>query len=382
MLIKPVSGSCDLRCRYCFYQNNSGVMPLETLEALTQKALAFADGSCAFLFQGGEPTLAGLPFFETLLAYQKRHNTKHVAISNAIQTNGTRIDRAWAAFLAENDFLVGLSLDGPEALHDQNRRGVDGEGSFRRVMQAAQLLQQAGARLNILCVVSRANAARGGQVYRFFKENGFRHLQFIPCLDPLGARRGSFAWSLTPRSYLAFLKATFDLWYQDRKAGDAPGIRYFDNLLGMVMGQPPEACGMSGVCGCQFVVEADGGVYPCDFYVSDEWKIGNIEEHGFEEMRFSPVCVRFIGESLRLHPDCRACEWGSLCRGGCKRDRGGKPPDGKSAGKNYFCESYRAFFRYALPRLRELAPANRGVAPANRISIPATAPLSPAARPS
>jgi len=349
MLIKPVSGSCELRCRYCFYQDKkSGVMPLETLETLTKKALAFADGSCAFLFQGGEPTLAGLPFYEALIAYQQRYNTKRVAVSNAIQTNGTRIDRVWAAFLAENDFLVGLSLDGPKALHDQNRRGPDGEGSFRRAMQAARLLQQAQAKLNILCVVSRANAARGAQVYRFFQENGFRHLQFIPCLDPLGARRGSLPWSLTPRGYLAFLKATFDLWYQDRMRGEAVSVRYFDNLLGMVLGQPPEACGMSGICGCQFVIEADGSVYPCDFYVSGAWELGNIARHGFAEMRFSPACERFIGESLRLHPDCGDCEWFPLCRGGCKRDR-------EPQGKNYFCESYRAFFGYAVPRLRELA---------------------------
>jgi len=352
MLIKPVSGHCDLRCRYCFYQEKSGgPMSLETLETIVRKALAFADGSCAFLFQGGEPTLAGQPFYEALIACQKRYNTKRVAISNSIQTNGMRIDQKWAEFLAEHDFLVGLSLDGPEAPHDQTRCG-----SFGRAMQAASLLRQAGARFNILCVVSRANAAQGKQVYRFFKENGFRHLQFIPCLDPMDVRRGSLPWSLTPKSYLAFLKTTFDLWHRDCMDGSAPSIRYFDNLLGMVMGRPPEACGMSGVCGCQFVTEADGSVYPCDFYVSDERNIGNILDHGFEDMRFSSACERFIEDSLRLHQDCRHCQWLSFCRGGCRRDR--EPPGGKNAGKNYFCETYRAFFAYALPRLRQLAENN------------------------
>jgi len=347
MLIKPVSGSCDLRCRYCFYQEqNRGKMTAELLEAITQKALDFADGSCAFLFQGGEPTLAELPFYEALVAHQKQYNAKGVAITNAIQTNGMHIDQAWAQFLANHNFLVGLSLDGPKEIHDQNR-----EGSFERVMQSAQLLQEAGVRLNVLCVVNRSNAMRGAQVYRFFKAHGFTHLQFIPCLDPQDTRHGSLPWSLTPKSYLAFLKATFDLWHCDCKADRAPSIRYFDNLLAMAAGHAPEACGMNGVCGCQFVTEADGSVYPCDFYVSDEWRLGNILEHSFEELRFSPTCERFIEESRQLHPNCRACKWFALCRGGCKRDR--------VAGKNYFCGASQAFFAYAWPRLRELVLLTR-----------------------
>jgi len=348
MLVKPVSGCCGLRCRYCFYQGHSkGAMTLDTLETLVEKALSFADGSCAFLFQGGEPTLAGLPFYEALINNQKRYNAKRVKIFNAMQANGMHIDRAWAGFFAKNDFLVGLSLDGPEELHNQNRRNAKGEGSFARVMQSSDMLKQAGAQFNILCVVNKTNAAQGRQLYRFYQDNGFKHLQFITCLDPPGARRGSLPWSLTPKDYLAFLKPVFGLWYRDCLNGDAPGIRYFDNLLGIVLGRPPEACGMTGICGCQFVTEADGSVYPCDFYVSDEWKIGSILEHSFEEMRFSPSCMRFIEESLQLHKQCKACRWFALCGGGCKRDR--------VAGKNYYCECYQSFFEYALPRLRELA---------------------------
>ncbi|MCL2194378.1 MAG: anaerobic sulfatase maturase [Oscillospiraceae bacterium] len=344
MLIKPVSGHCDLRCRYCFYQEkNSGIMTTTTLETIVKKTLAFADGSCTFLFQGGEPTLAGLPFFEQLVAYQNQHNTKRVVISNAMQTNGMHIDARWASFLAEHDFLVGLSLDGPQALHDKNR-----DGSFHRVMQTVQLFQQARVQFNILCVVSRANAAQGKQIYRFFKENRLHHLQFIPCLDPLHARRASQPWSLTPQGYLQFMKTIFDLWAHDMHTGNAPNIRYFDNLLRMVTGHEPEACGMSGVCGCQFVTEADGSVYPCDFYVDDEWKIGNILEHDFAQMRFSPTCTRFIAQSLQRHAQCASCRWFALCRGGCKRDR-------DTLGKNVYCESHQAFFAHALPQLQGLS---------------------------
>jgi len=343
MLIKPVSGSCDLRCRYCFYQQKgSDFMSPSTLETLVKKALVFADDSCTFLFQGGEPTLAGLPFYEKLVELQQIYNTKRVAISNAMQTNGMHIDAQWAAFLAKHNFLVGLSLDGPQVLHDQNR-----PNSFHRVMHSAQLLQQAAVQFNILCVVSRTNVMRGKQVYRFFKEQGFAHLQFIPCLDPIDVRRGSLPWSLSPKSYLAFLKATFDLWLHDAKAGVAPSIRYFDNLLCMVRGQPPEACGMGGICGCQFVTEVDGSVYPCDFYVDEQWKLGNLLEDGFADMRFSSACTHFIEESMQLHADCKTCTWLSFCRGGCKRDRFAND-------KNYFCETYQAFFAYALPQLRLL----------------------------
>jgi len=348
MLIKPVSGSCDLRCRYCFYQEKgSDFMPLATLETIVKKALAFADDSCTFLFQGGEPTLAGLPFYEALIAYQRKYNTKRVAIFNAMQTNGMHIDEQWVRFFAKHDFLLGLSLDGPQALHDQNR-----PQSFARVMQTAQLLKQANAQFNILCVVSRANAAQGKQVYQFFKENEFKHLQFIPCLDPVGVRRGSLPWSLTPKGYLAFLTATFDLWLRDVKVGEAPSIRYFDNLLGMVAGQQPEACGMRGICGCQFVIEADGSVFPCDFYVDDAWKLGNFMNDGFADMRFSSICTRFIAQSLQLPASCKACTWHSLCRGGCMRDR-------CADGKNYFCETYQAFLAHAIPRLTQLIKEHR-----------------------
>ena len=345
MLIKPVSGACGLRCRYCFYQEkHAGAMSLETLEALVKKALGFAGGSCTFMFQGGEPTLAGLPFFEKLVQYQKMYNTNRVSILNGLQTNGQHINGAWADFLAKNDFLAGLSLDGPRELHDKNR----GKGSFDRAMQSARLFQQAGVQFNILCVVTKDTAKQGAQVYRFFRGKGFRYLQFIPCLDPIGMRRGGQPWSLTPQGYLAFLKATFDLWYRDMKNGDIVSVRWFDNLLAMVMGRPPEACGMSGACSCQFVTEADGSVYPCDFYVDDAWMLGRILEDSFEEMRFSPNCVRFIEESLAPHPGCKACRWFPLCRGGCKRDR-------LNDNRNYYCLAYRGFFAYAMPGLRELA---------------------------
>jgi len=322
-------------------------MPLEMLKVLVKKALSFADSSCTFMFQGGEPTLAGLPFFEKLIEYQSKYNTKSVTITNSIQTNGIMIDKNWADFFARKDFLIGLSLDGTKEIHNQNRIFADESGTFSCVLKTAELFNRTGVQYNILCVVTKNVARCARQVYNFFKSKGFRYLQFIPCLDPLEEERGSNAYSLTSQDYLHFLKTTFDLWYEDIKRKDAVSIRYFDNFLAMAMGQPPEACGMSGICGCQFVTEADGSVYPCDFYVGSEWKIGHILEDSFEDMRFSEVCEQFIEESRHLHPGCKACKWLPLCRGGCKRDR-------TASGKNYYCDSYKAFLEYSLPRLQGL----------------------------
>ncbi|MCL2022923.1 MAG: anaerobic sulfatase maturase [Oscillospiraceae bacterium] len=342
MLIKPVSGSCDLRCAYCFYRDkNHGVMSCSTLEIIVKKALAFSDESCSFMFQGGEPTIAGLPFFQKLVEYQQRYNSKHVKIHNAIQTNGIAIDEKWAKFFAENDFLAGLSLDGPQEIHDKNRRDARGNGTFQRVMNAAKLFQRFNVNFNILCVVNKHNAAHGKRLYRFFKDNNFRYLQFIPCLEP--EKPGKSDFSLTPEGYSDFLTSTFDEWHRDFKRGDGVSIRYFDNLLGVALGYPPEACGMSGVCGCQFVTEADGSVYPCDFYVEDEWKIGNILRHSFEEMRFSPTCEKFIDQSRNLHPDCKVCRWFSMCRGGCRRER-------DERGKNIYCGGMGGFFEFICGR--------------------------------
>ena len=219
-LIKPASGSCNIRCRYCFYHDigenrdvaSYGVMSYETLETLTRKALEAAEGSCAFGFQGGEPTLAGLGFFRKAVEFQKKYARPGLRVSNAIQTNGMAIDREWAEFLAENHFLVGLSMDGTKEIHDANRVGVKGEGTFSRVLRTAQLLTAKKVDFNILTVVTRQSAPHIGKIYSFFRRSGLRWLQFIPCLDPLGEERGSNPYSLTPEVYAKFLKDLFDLW--------------------------------------------------------------------------------------------------------------------------------------------------------------------------
>lgn len=365
LLIKPASGNCQLRCGYCFYRDLSlrreapvcGIMTLSTLEAVVREGLAYAGREVTFAFQGGEPTLAGLAFFEAAVGLQKQYNTRGVKVRNTLQTNGLLLDAAWADFLRENGFLVGLSLDGTPAAHDANRVDAAGAGTFARVMEAARLLQAHNVEFNILTVVNRQTANAAAEIYDFYKTNGFSWLQFIPCLDPVDEAPGGHAYSLSPADYGRFLTDTFDLWYRDVKRGAQPFIRQFENYVGMLLGLPPEACGMRGVCGLQHAVEADGAVYPCDFYVTDDLFLGNLNENTLAEINARRRQTGFVEASAFIHERCRACRWFPLCRGGCRRHR---PPDEAGRpGFNIFCESYRAFFAHAIEGLTEIADGTR-----------------------
>lgn len=358
VLIKPASGACNLRCRYCFYADetahrevaNYGIMSAETIEQVIKRAFETADRAVTFGFQGGEPTLCGLDFYKNVVALQKKYARKGVVVSNAIQTNGMLIDDEWAAFLAENKFLTGLSVDGHMDLHDSNRIDAQGRGSFACVMKAAETLTRHKADFNVLTVVTADAARKIRRIYSFFRKNNLLWQQYIPCLDPLGEERGHTPYALTPPLYAFFLKNLFDLWYEDVCAGRFIYIRYFENLLGMLIGRAPESCGLSGQCALQFVVEADGGVYPCDFYVLDQHKMGNVYDHSFEEMAMSAPAQEFLSVPY-VHDLCRECRYFGICRGGCRRDRdlGGK------IDLNYFCPAYQEFFEYALPRMMNLA---------------------------
>ncbi|MHB8962968.1 MAG: radical SAM protein, partial [Saccharofermentanales bacterium] len=239
LLIKPVSGSCQLRCRYCFYTDvansrdvaNYGVMTPETLETLVSHAIGESEEMCSFAFQGGEPTLAGLDFFRMLVDLQKKYNTRHIEIHNAIQTNGITLNDDWCEFFVKNKFLVGLSLDGSKEIHDSNRIDASGRGTFLKVAGAAALMDRHKVEYNILCVVTSQLARRAEHVYRALRERGFRYLQFIPCIDDFGAAHGSSTYSLTSQRYSEFLCRLFDLWHADYIAGNYISIRHFDNWI-------------------------------------------------------------------------------------------------------------------------------------------------------
>lgn len=364
LLIKPASGLCNLRCRYCFYadeMNNReipsfGIMSQETLDCVLQRAFEYETESVSIAFQGGEPTLAGLEFFQRAVADIRRFNTRKIPVSLAIQTNGIVLDEQWAKFLGKHHFLVGLSLDGTREIHDRNRVDPAGQGTFDTVLDRARLLDKYGVEFNILTVVTGTTAGNIGKIYRFFEREGLCYQQYIPCLDPLLQQRGTMDYSLTPKKYEHFLKTLFDNWYRDIKAGKHCYNRYFENLVGMLLGHPPESCGMIGHCSQQNVIEADGSVYPCDFYVLDQYKLGNLREESFEDIQRRRQEIGFIETSCQVASECRGCKWYPICRGGCRRDR--EQPDG-TLGRNYYCSAYQGFFDYSITRLEELAAAVR-----------------------
>jgi uncharacterized protein len=330
-----------------------GLMSLETLAVIIRKVLQFASGQATFAFQGGEPTLCGIDFYESVIRLQKELNVNHVRINNCLQTNGILVNARWAQFLHDHKFLVGLSLDGPAELHDHYRVEFGGGGTHARIKQTFKLFNQYQVEYNILFVVTGLTARHPNELYHYFKKNNFGFLQFMPCLDPPASPRGEHSYSLNPESYTFFLKHFFDKWYVDFMGGRNISIRYFDNLVRIAANQPPEMCSLRGSCQCQFVFEADGSVYPCDFYVTDEWKLGNIAGHELLELSASPNCRRFIQSSLSPAADCQDCRWQFLCRGGCRRDR--ENPSAGLLERNFYCATFSEFLPYVYPRLLEVA---------------------------
>lgn len=352
VMIKPASQRCGLRCKYCFYHDISqkrsaadrGLMSIETAEIIIKKTIKEAENSCCFAFQGGEPFLRGLDFYREFVQIVRHCNEKNVFVSYAIQTNGMHINEEWAKFLKDNRFLVGISLDGPAEIHNRFRVDQREKGTYKNVMAACSILNRFQVPFNILCVITAFSARRGMKLYEFYKKQGFSHLQFIPCLEPAGEVRGEHA--LSSADYGEFLKTIFDLWYQDFQKGKYLSIRHIDNYLSLLAGQPPELCSMKEQCSCQFALEADGSVYPCDFYMADQWMLGNILSCSFQEMAEGETAGQFISQSV-IGSQCRECKWGWLCRGGCRRDR--------EQEKNIFCKSYEDFFEYSIQRLESAA---------------------------
>lgn len=355
LLVKPASGSCNLRCSYCFYTDvaarretaSFGHMGLDTLEALMRRAFAYADGQLHLTFQGGEPTLAGKDFFRRVLALEREYGRAGLQVSNAIQTNGYTLDAEWMEIFEAGQFLVGVSVDGTQALHDACRRDAQGGPTYGRVMEGIHLLRERQVMYNILCVVNQAIASQPRAVFQSLQKH--RYLQFIPCLDGFDGKRSP--QSLDPLTYGRFLVETFDLYERAWLSNKPVSVRTFDNWLGMLLGHPPESCAMAGRCGTYYLVEADGGVYPCDFYVLDSWRMGSIRKDSFFRLEKSALGQAFREASWPVAEACRECLWYFLCRGGCKRDR--EPLSQPSPSR--LCRGHQLFFQARLPRMQALA---------------------------
>lgn len=357
MMIKPVSSACELACRYCFYADVSshrekasyGKMTKDTMRALVRRAFIYADDTVSFAFQGGEPTLAGTHYFREFLSLVDEYNVRKLAVNYSLQTNAVSLTDEMCAFFAENDFLIGVSLDGCREIHDSLRIDPAGKGTYERVLHGISLLKKYNVDFNILCVVTSDIAKRAEQVWKSLAP--YEYLQFIPCIDDFDGDKKEF--SVSAADYGDFLIKTFGYYEAAIKSGSPVSERRFDNYINILLGQMPELCAMSGACGVYFLIEADGGVYPCDFYVLDQWRLGNINGTSFSRMQKSERAKAFIEMSGFMPEECRACQWNFLCRGGCRRDR--EPfSDGVPSG-NRFCESYRMFFSDCYDRMTALA---------------------------
>lgn len=371
LLIKPASSLCDLKCKYCFYHDlathqalSPKIMSPQTLELTIKRASEYFANApkeepsyLSILFQGGEPTLAGIDYFKQAIAFQKQYfaHLPQVQISNAIQTNGCKLDDDLVSFLVANDFFFGISLDGPKALHDAMRIHRNGSGSYDEVRAGITKLQKFGAQFNVLCVLTDLNALNIKSVYEHFKELGFYNHQYIACLDPferLGQHSNESSKErqlfLSEQAYSQFLINIFDLWYQDlMERGTYISIRHIENYLALLLNMSINSCNMTGVCQIQNVVESSGKIYPCDFYAHDDYELGNLTDHDFEYLQTNNKARTFIEQSYQLPDSCKTCSYLSLCRNGCYRER--------LNGKNIHCAAFKAFFAARLDKLKQAA---------------------------
>ena len=321
-LVKPASSLCNLKCSYCFYcdeaENRSGsnsmLMSESTAKNLIRKVFDFCGtGSHVnFMFQGGEPLLAGISFFKSFIRNVNQLKDNETTVSYSLQTNGTLLTEAFCALFKQHHFLIGVSIDGDEALHNRNRCG-----SFSKAMDGIALLKKSGVEFNILSVITGATDA--AELFSFYLKNDFRSVQPIYCLDPLSGEKNEF--SLNAHAFSSFQKQLFDLWLSENRDGKPFYVRDFENLLSLLQNGRAEQCGANGRCTPQLVVEADGTCYPCDFYCLDSFVCANINSASIMDILRSEGLQKFMAFTEPKNALCATCPVMPLCGGGCKRYR-------------------------------------------------------------
>ncbi|CAM3929451.1 anaerobic sulfatase maturase [Rahnella bruchi] len=366
-MAKPGGSVCNIDCGYCFYLEKEALYPErwdnwrmspETLELFIAQHIAAQEGEqVLFAWQGGEPTLMGLPFFRQVVALCKKYGEGR-PIQHALQTNGVVLNPEWAAFFAEHQFLIGLSIDGPQPFHDTYRVTRSGAGTHHKVMAALDLLKAHQVAFNTLTVVGKHNAAHAKEVYEFLLAIGSRHIQFIPLVERIatadsaelqlvlpGESAATLApWSLPSWQYGEFLNQIFDIWVR-RDVGRI-SVQMFDVALSAWCLQPPVLCVHSETCGHAFALEANGDLYNCDHFVYPQYLLGNIHQQDIKTLNNSLPAYQFgQAKSRTLTPDCRRCEFRFVCHGGCPKHRFAVSPSGHP-GHNYLCAGYQHFFQH------------------------------------
>lgn len=379
LMAKPSGPACNLDCNYCFYLDKDALfdrkatrrMSPETLEHYVRQMIAATprDLPVQFTWQGGEPTLLGLDFYRRAVELQRRHGADRV-IENSFQTNGTMIDSDWARFLAEEGFLVGLSLDGPAEVHDRYRRYANGKPSHHQVMAALALFQRHGVTFNVLACVDAHSSTVPLVVYRFLKAAGVEYIQFTPVVERLaGAQDRALGFDLSgpgehadarlapfsvkPLAWGEFLATIFDEWRR-RDVGRIY-VMNFEWTLAAAIGAPGVVCHHQPVCGRALIAEHDGAVYACDHYAYPEYRLGILGKDSLAAMVDSTRAAEFGAAKHETLPgQCRACPHLALCWGGCPKHRFAQTAEGES-GLNYLCEGYAHYFSTVSPGIAALA---------------------------
>ncbi|OMD41827.1 anaerobic sulfatase maturase [Paenibacillus odorifer] len=357
---KTVSEDCKLTCDYCYYSTAGGhpqqpirVMDTELQERFIAQYMKRSSGIATFSWQGGEPLLAGLPYFERVISLQAKYAPPHTMISNALQTNGTLIHEKWAKFFKRYNFLVGISVDGPESIHDAHRITGSGKGSYDLVMRGICHLQNEGVDYSILTVIHEDNVMKPDELMAFYQVQQFPYIQFIPCMDFVSQKSdmpGRFR--ITPEQYGVFLCRTFDLWYNE---GDPElPIRIFENMLLVFLHREAELCVHNSCCPKMMVLETNGDAYPCDFFIDEEHRLGNISQTDLEVLLASPVYDDFLLMKPDMKESCHKCEYLSFCNGGCPRNRNWLDVKDRNE-VDYFCHSYKMFYSHTYERMMMLA---------------------------
>lgn len=321
-LIKPASSLCNLNCSYCFYcdeaeqrsKDNAAFMNIDTAKNLIKKMFDFCgeNSTLTFMFQGGEPLLAGVDFFKKFIETAESFRTNGSRILYSLQTNGTLITDEFCDLFKKNDFLIGVSIDGNKELHNKNR-----SDSFDNAMKGIELLKKHGVNFNILSVITAQTDA--SMLFDFYIRNDFRDVQPIYCLDPLNGEKENY--SISAKQLARFKKRLFNLWFAEVSKGNHFYVRDFDNLLSLLTKGYAEQCGAIGRCNAQLVVEADGTCYPCDFYCLDEFECLNINEADINDILQCEGLKKFFEYDEKKNTLCNTCPVKALCGGGCKRYR-------------------------------------------------------------
>jgi uncharacterized protein len=355
VLVKPVSADCNLACKYCFYSAKAALYPetsqhrmnKDVLRELVSQLMSLSLERVSFCWQGGEPTLAGLEFFKQAVKFHSLFRIPGQIVENSLQTNGVLIDEEWAGFLSRHRFLVGVSLDGPAEFHNRYRKDHSNGSSYERVIRGIERLRSYNVDFNILVLLNDTNIRRPRKLFRFFLDQGFRYLQFIPCVERSPETGEIAQYSITPEQYGRFLCEAFDEWAG--KGVPKVYVRDFEDLLISYVTGEAASCVFSRDCGKYVVVEHNGDVFPCDFFVDPELLLGNIMESSLEEIVENPKFAEFSMQKRRLVTKCKGCSWPKYCNGGCPKHWIQLGID-----HNYFCESYRMLFKHAHDRFLEL----------------------------